>query len=127
MQDVLAGSLIALAARSVRSERRLSQATSNALVEHSIARHELVAETAPAGLRGKAFWFFNLVSGLAMLLSSGVAGWLWDSNGAAARFLGSAAFLAVALVGYIVRKAPFVRNRRGLTDYIRQVMRSTLD
>jgi MFS family permease len=88
----------------------------------------LVADTFPADLRGTACGFFYLVSGLAMLLSSGVAGWLWDSNGAAARFLGGAAFLAVALmVGWIVRRALSVRDRRGLTDYIRQVMRSTLD
>ncbi|HEY8905994.1 MAG TPA: MFS transporter, partial [Rhodoferax sp.] len=41
----------------------------------------MVANTAPADLRGTAYGFFNLLSGLALLLASGVAGWLWDSFG----------------------------------------------
>jgi len=64
----------------------------------------MVADTAPADLRGTAFGFFNLVSGLAMLLSSGVAGWLWDSHGAATTFLGGAAFAGTAFVGLIIRR-----------------------
>jgi len=48
----------------------------------------MVAETAPADLRGTAYGFFNLMSGLAMLLASGIAGWLWDRHGAATTFLG---------------------------------------
>ena len=67
----------------------------------------MVADTAPADLRGTAFGFFNLVSGLAMLLSSGVAGWLWDSHGAATTFLGGAASAGIALVGLIIRRALF--------------------
>jgi len=67
----------------------------------------MVADTAPADLRGTAFGFFNLVSGLAMLLSSAAAGWLWDSDGAATTFLGGAAFAGVALVGLIIRRALF--------------------
>ena len=58
----------------------------------------MVANTAPADLRGTAYGFFNLLSGLALLLASGVAGWLWDSYGAAFTFYGGAAFAAVALV-----------------------------
>ncbi len=41
----------------------------------------MVADTAPADLRGTAFGFFNLVSGIAMLMASGVAGLLWDQLG----------------------------------------------
>ena len=67
----------------------------------------MVADTAPADLRGTAFGFFNLVSGLAMLLSSGVSGWLWDSHGAATTFLGGAASAGIALVGLIIRRALF--------------------
>jgi MFS family permease len=42
----------------------------------------MVADTAPAELRGTAYGFFNLVSGVAMLFASALAGYLWDSLGA---------------------------------------------
>ena len=41
----------------------------------------MVADTAPANLRGTAFGLFNLVSGVAMLLASVLAGLLWDGMG----------------------------------------------
>lgn len=56
-----------------------------------------VAATAPAALRGTAFGFFNLVSGVSMLLASGVAGLLWQHLGPAATFLAGATFAALAL------------------------------
>jgi predicted MFS family arabinose efflux permease len=59
----------------------------------------MVAATAPADLRGTAFGFFNLVSGVAMLAASLVAGWLWDQWGASFTFFTGAAFCAVALLG----------------------------
>ena len=59
----------------------------------------MVADTAPADLRGTAYGFFNLMSGLAMLLASVVAGLLWDSLGAAVTFYAGAGFCALALVG----------------------------
>nr|MCU0952990.1 MFS transporter [Burkholderiaceae bacterium] len=43
----------------------------------------MVADTAPADLRGTAFGVFNLVSGVAMLAASVIAGLLWDRFGAA--------------------------------------------
>jgi MFS family permease len=57
----------------------------------------MVAAAAPAHLRGTAFGFFNLVSGLAMLIASVVAGLLWDALGAAATFYAGAAFSSIAL------------------------------
>jgi len=63
----------------------------------------MVADTAPADLRGTAYGFFNLLSGLAMLLASGVAGWLWDRYGAAFTFYGGAVFAVVALIVMAVR------------------------
>ena len=42
---------------------------------------------------------FNLVTGLATLAASIVAGALWDSAGPAATFLAGALFTAVALLG----------------------------
>lgn len=57
----------------------------------------MVADTAPPDLRGTAFGFFNLTCGIALLLASGIAGWLWDRFGAEATFLSGAAFAAIAL------------------------------
>jgi MFS family permease len=59
----------------------------------------LVAESAPAELRGTAFGMFNLVSGVALLLASVVAGALWDIAGAKATFLAGACFTALTMVG----------------------------
>lgn len=58
----------------------------------------MVAGTAPAHLRGTAFGFFNLVSGVAMLIASVLAGFLWDTLGAAVTFYFGAAFSILALV-----------------------------
>lgn len=58
----------------------------------------MVAATAPADLRGTAYGLFNLVSGLAMLLASLVAGLMWDSLGAAFTFYTGAAFCLLTLL-----------------------------
>ena len=59
----------------------------------------LVANTAPAHLRGTAFGVFNLASGIALLVASVTAGLLWDALGPEAVFLTGAAIAAVALAG----------------------------
>lgn len=59
----------------------------------------MVADTAPADLRGTAYGVFNLMSGVAMLIASVVAGLLWDRLGASATFYAGAAFCLVALIG----------------------------
>ena len=56
----------------------------------------LVADRAPAQLRATAFGIFNLVSGLALLLASTLAGQLWGTVGPAATFLAGGAFAALA-------------------------------
>lgn len=61
----------------------------------------MVADTAPADLRGTAFGFFNLVSGAALLLASVVAGFLWDQWGASFTFHAGAIFAAIALAGLL--------------------------
>jgi MFS family permease len=67
----------------------------------------MVADTAPADLRGTAFGGFNLVSGLALLVASVTAGLLWDRYGAPATFAAGAAFSGLALLGlFIHRPAP---------------------
>jgi MFS family permease len=63
----------------------------------------MVADTAPADLRGTAYGVFNLASGVAMLAASGVAGWLWERHGAETTFCGGAVFSAIALLGLAVR------------------------
>lgn len=57
----------------------------------------LVADTAPEHLRGTAFGVFNLVSGLAMLAASVIAGELWDVVGPDGTFVAGAVFTALAL------------------------------
>ena len=59
----------------------------------------MVADTAPADLRGTAFGMFNLASGIAMLVASALAGLLWDRLGGAATFLAGAGFCVVTLLG----------------------------
>ena len=56
----------------------------------------MVADTAPAHLRGTAFGVFNLLSGLAMLVASGLAGWLWQTWGSATCFYAGAVFTLMA-------------------------------
>jgi MFS family permease len=70
----------------------------------------MVADAAPAELRGTAYGFFNLVSGVAMLLASGLAGLLWDQLGASYTFLTSLGFsvLALGLLLYHARPRPAV-------------------
>ena len=57
----------------------------------------LVADTAPAELRGTAFGVFNLVSGVALLAASIIAGGLWQWVGPDGTFLAGALITAVAL------------------------------
>lgn len=59
----------------------------------------MVADTAPADLRGTAFGFFNLASGLAMLIASLLAGFLWDQFGASFTFYAGALFCGIAVMG----------------------------
>jgi MFS family permease len=58
----------------------------------------MVADTAPAELRGTAFGVFNLVGGVALLVASVVAGALWEIAGPEGTFLAGAAFTVVALL-----------------------------
>ena len=64
----------------------------------------LIAATAPKRLRGTAFGLFGLITGLATLLASVLAGLLWDRIGADATFLAGAAFAATALLAFLLVK-----------------------
>ncbi len=61
----------------------------------------LVADAAPAELRGTAFGMFNLVTGIALLLASVIAGALWDVAGPRGTFLAGAAFTMLTLAGLL--------------------------
>jgi MFS family permease len=71
---------------------------------------KMVADAAPADLRGTAYGFFNLVGGIAMLFASVLAGLLWDNYGAAFTFLAGAGFCVMAL--FIL----LTHHRRGADD-----------
>jgi MFS family permease len=67
---------------------------------------KLVADTAPGDLLGTAFGVFNLVSGVALLLASVIAGALWSGFGAPATFIAGAAFAAIAALGLAAYRRP---------------------
>jgi MFS family permease len=62
----------------------------------------MIANTVPANLRGTAFGYFNLFSGLMLIIASVVAGLLWDRFGASFTFYAGALFclLALALLAF---------------------------
>jgi MFS family permease len=64
----------------------------------------LVADTSPAELRGTAYGYFNLLTGLAMLAASIIAGALWDAYGPAATFLAGLAFALLSLAGLLAMR-----------------------
>jgi MFS family permease len=66
----------------------------------------LVADTAPPELRGTGFGMFNLVTGLATLAASIIAGALWDVIGPDGTFFAGAIFTTLALAAL-----PVVRMR----------------
>lgn len=68
----------------------------------------MVADAAPVDLRGTAYGFFNLLSGVALLVASALAGLLWDLAGASATFVAGAIFCSLTLVAMAV-----YRRRRG--------------
>jgi MFS family permease len=68
----------------------------------------LIADTSPIELRGTGFGIFNLLSGLALLCASVIAGVLWESYGAKATFIAGAFITFLALLGlfYIHKQLP---------------------
>jgi MFS family permease len=62
----------------------------------------LVADAAPVDARGTAFGVFHMISGVALLAASVLAGLLWSAYGAGATFFAGAAFCALALAGLLL-------------------------
>lgn len=63
---------------------------------------KLVADNAPAELRGTAFGVFNLTTGGGLLLASVIAGSLWDAYGASAAFAAGALFASLSAAGLLL-------------------------
>lgn len=61
----------------------------------------MIADVAPSDLRGTAFGFFNLMSGLAMFLASVIAGIVWENYGAEYTFYAGGLFCVLTLVALI--------------------------
>jgi len=61
----------------------------------------LVVDAAPADLRGTALGMFNLITGVALLVASVLAGFLWTAFGPAATFIGGGIFAGIALFGML--------------------------
>ena len=64
----------------------------------------MIAGSAPAALRGTAFGVFYLASGIAMLIASVLAGFIWDRYGAAMTFYAGAGFAVAAFFLFAVRR-----------------------
>lgn len=62
----------------------------------------VVADTAPAELRGTAFGAFNMLTGVALLAASLIAGALWDQVGPRGTFVAGAIFATLALMGFLL-------------------------
>jgi len=58
----------------------------------------MVAQAAPASLRGTAFGMFNLASGIAMLAASAIAGALWQYAGPDKTFWAGAVFAGISAI-----------------------------
>jgi MFS family permease len=70
----------------------------------------LIADEAPSNLRATAFGVFNFASGIALLLASLIAGFLWEQIGPSATFVAGAAFTALGLLAlFVTRHANPVR------------------
>ena len=72
----------------------------------------MVADSSPEHLRGSAFGFFNLISGVALLIASVLAGWIWDRFGAPWTFGVGAGFCVLVLILLGARSSMSVGSSR---------------
>ena len=64
----------------------------------------MVAATSPKDLLGTAYGFFNLMSGIALLMASALAGLVWDIYGSSATFYTGAIFCGLTLISLALAK-----------------------
>ncbi|WP_260514722.1 MFS transporter [Serratia fonticola] len=70
----------------------------------------MIANSAPADLRGTAFGMFNLMSGVALLIASLGAGILWETSGAASTFYAGAIICVITLLGMRLAPAAYQKS-----------------
>jgi MFS family permease len=70
------------------------------------AEHASVASLAPPDLRGTAFGILAGVQSFGNLAASAIAGWLWTAVSARAAFLYLAAWMVMALAGFVTLRVP---------------------
>jgi MFS family permease len=70
----------------------------------------MVADATPDDLRGTAYGFFSLMSGLAMLVASALAGLLWDRLGASFTFYAGVVFCVAAALALALRSVTAGKN-----------------
>ncbi|MGH9665906.1 MAG: MFS transporter, partial [Bryobacteraceae bacterium] len=63
----------------------------------------MVTDTSPSDRRGTAFGLFSLLTGVAVIVASILAGELWDRIGAPATFYAGAGFAAIAMLGLLAQ------------------------
>jgi len=73
----------------------------------------LVADTASANMRGTAFGIFGLATGIAILIASVFAGWLWDLLGPRATFFAGVVFAALTFAALLVYQHQHARHPIG--------------
>ncbi|MEZ5776688.1 MAG: MFS transporter [Hyphomicrobiaceae bacterium] len=73
----------------------------------------LVADVAPAALRGTAFGVLNLVTGVALLAASVIAGALWAEAGPASTFIAGAGFAVLSAVALLAARGTIGQVRSG--------------
>lgn len=62
----------------------------------------LIADGAPADLRGTALGLYNLATGVALLAASVLAGWIWTAIGPSSTFIAGAVFATTAAIGIMI-------------------------
>jgi MFS family permease len=72
------------------------------------AERAFVAEAAPSGLKGTVLGIYGMLQGIGLLLSSVIAGLMWDYAGSGTLFWfgGSLAFASAAAIAVAVKKHP---------------------
>lgn len=65
----------------------------------------MIADAAPADLRGTAFGVFNLMRGLLLLMASVIAGIMWDASGPVATFITAAVLAAFSMLLLIASRS----------------------
>ena len=95
-------------------DRKLGRPLAESIIyEVHVKGFTKLCPSVPPELRGTAFGVFAVASGIALLVASALAGYLWQSIGPSATFVAGAAFAAIAGAGLAtkVRDIPKLGGR----------------